>query len=176
MLNRDRALQALQEEVDELRRRIRLLEQGGQLAAAPPVTPAEPAAAVAPVEPTAAVAESSSIGDYVAARRGNRFKSYHYRGCYHTRRFLRIAGGFRSYPTREAAAAAGYKPCRRCAEVAPGPVGYIASNKTRGAKTYHLRSCRYAPRIMASGTDFLEFADRAAAEEAGYRICERCII
>lgn len=175
MLNRDRALQALQEEVDELRRRIRLLEQGGQLAAAPPVTPAEPAVAMAPVEPTAAVAESG-IGDYVAARRGNRFKSYHYRSCYHTRRFLRVAGDFRSYPTREAAVAAGYKPCRRCAETAPVPVGYIASNKTRGAKTYHLRSCRYAPRIMASGTDFLEFADRAAAEEAGYRICERCII
>ncbi len=175
MLNRDRALQALQEEVDELRRRIRLLEQGGQLSAAPPGTPAEPAAAMAPVEPTAAVAESS-IGDYVAARRGNRFKSYHYRGCYHTRRFLKVAGGFRSYPTREAAAAAGYKPCQRCAETAPGPVGYIASNKTKGAKTYHLRSCRYAPRIMASGTDFLEFADRSAAEEAGYRICERCII
>ncbi len=175
MLNRDRALQALQEEVDELRRRIRLLEQGGQLSAAPPGTPVEPAAAMAPVEPTAAVAESG-IGDYVAARRGNRFKSYHYRGCYHTRRFLRIAGGFRSYPTREAAAAAGYKPCRRCAEDGAATVGYIASNKTRGAKTYHLRSCRYAPRIMASGTDFLEFADRAAAEEAGYRICERCII
>ena len=169
MLNRDRALQALQEEVDELRRRIRLLEQGGQLSSASPVA--------APMEPKvapAAVAESGGE-DYVAARRGNRFKSYHYRGCYHTRRFLRIANGFHSYPTREAAVAAGYNPCKRCSDNASVLVGYIASNKTRGAKTYHTRSCRYAPRILASGANFLEFADRAEAEEAGYRPCVRCI-
>lgn len=169
MLNRDRALQALQEEVDELRRRIRLLEQGGQLSSAPPVA--------APMEPTVApAAVTESVGDYVAARRGNRFKSYHYRGCYHTRRFLRIANGFHSYPTREAAEQAGYNPCKRCSDNAPVLVGYIASNKTRGAKTYHTRSCRYAPRILASGTNFLEFDDRAEAEEAGYRPCERCIL
>ena len=173
MLNRDRALQALQEEVDELRRRIRLLEQGGQLSSAPPVA-APPV--VAPIEPPVApAAVAESVGDYVAARRGNRFKSYHYRGCYHTRRFLRIAGGFHSYPTREAAVAAGYNPCKRCSDNAPVLVGYIASNKTRGAKTYHTRSCRYAPRILASGDNFLEFADRAEAEEAGYRPCVRCI-
>lgn len=169
MLNRDRALQALQEEVDELRRRIRLLEQGGQLSSTPPVAaPMEPLAA-----PTA-IAESGGE-DYVAARRGNRFKSYHYRGCYHTRRFLRITGGFHSYPTREAAEQAGYNPCKRCADNVPVSTGYIASNKTRGAKTYHTRSCRYAPRILATGTNFLEFDDRAEAEEAGYRPCERCI-
>ena len=169
MVNRDRALQALQEEVDELRRRIRILEQGGSLSSTPPVAPVEPAA------PPVAVAESVA-GEYVAARRGNRFKSYHYRGCYHARRFQRTAGGFHSYPTREAAAVAGYKPCQRCADVSTGLGGYIASNKTRGAKTYHSRTCRYSPRIMASGKDFLEFADWAEAEAAGYRLCVRCII
>lgn len=171
MVNRDRALQALQEEVDELRRRIRLLEQGGALAAAP--LPPEPDTAAAAKPAPAAPAESES-GDFVAARIANRSKTYHLRACYYAQKFQTIAGGCAFYPTRAAAEADGLKPCRRCAN-RPVPVGYVATYKPKGNKTFHLRSCRYSAPILNSGRPYREFANRQEAETAGHRPCERCV-
>jgi len=168
MVNRDRALQALQEEVAELRRRVSLLEQGGQRDAAP--LPATESAAVAADKPApAAVAESGS-GDFVAARNGNSAKTYHRRTCYYAQRIH--AGAF--YPTRAAAEADSRKPCRRCAEPAV-PGDYIATGKPQGSKTYHQRSCRYAATILNSGRPYRAFANQEEAESSGYRVCERCV-
>ena len=171
MVNRDRALQALQAEVDELRRRIRLLEQGGELATVPLPAESDNAAAAKPTP--AALAEVES-GDFVAARIANRFKTYHLRTCYYAQKFQTIAGGCAFYPTRAAAETDGLKPCRRCANLAV-PVGYVATYKAKGSKTYHLRSCRYSAPILNSGRPYREFANRAEAETAGHRPCERCV-
>ena len=179
MLNRDRVLQALQEEVAELRRRVSLLEQGGALAAAPLPT-RESAAAVAAkpaaTESAAAVAEKpaapeSDCGDFVAAHNGKSAKTYHRRDCYYAQKLLAAAGVF--YPTREAAEADGRKPCRRCAEPAL-PGDYIASANAKSSKTYHQRSCRYAATILNSGRPYRAFANQGEAESSGYRVCERC--
>ena len=173
MVNRDRALQALQEEVAELRRRVSLLEQGGAPAAAPlPAMESAAAAAAAADKPAAAepAAAESDCGDFVAARNGNSAKTYHRRTCYYAQRIH--AGAF--YPTRAAAEADGRKSCRRCAEPAV-PGGYIATGKPQGSKTYHQRSCRYAATILNSGRPYRAFADQAEAELSGYRVCERCV-
>ena len=171
MENRDRVLQALQEEVDELRRRVSLLEQGVQLDAAP-LPPAESAVAAAikpaAAKPAAAAAAASDCGDFVAAHSGKSAKTYHRRTCYYAQRIH--AGAF--YPTRAAAEADGRKPCRRCADAAV-PVGYIATGK--GSKTYHQRSCRYAATILNSGRPYRAFANQKEAESSGYRVCERCV-
>lgn len=173
MENRDRALQALQEEVDELRRRVSLLEQGGAPAAAPlPTMESAVVAAAKPAadKPAAAAAAESDFGDFVAARNGNSAKTYHRRTCYYAQRIH--AGAF--YPTRAAAEADGRKSCRRCAEPAL-PGDYIATGKPQGSKTYHQRSCRYAATILNSGRPYRAFADQAEAESSGYRVCERCV-
>ena len=185
MVNRDRALQALQEEVDELRRRVGLLEQGGVPAAAP-LPAMEPSAAAAakpaaaesaaaaadkPVDkPAPVTVAESDCGDFVAARNGKSAKTYHRRDCYYAPKLLTAAGAF--YPTRAAAEADGRKPCRRCAEPAL-PVGYVATGK--GSKTYHQRSCRYAATILNSGRPYRAFANQKEAESSGYRVCERCV-
>ena len=168
MVNRDRALQALQEEVAELRRRVSLLEQGGQPDAAP-LPPAEPETAIA-AKPAPAPAEESDCGDFVAAHSGKSAKTYHRRTCYYAQRIH--AGAF--YPTREAAEADGRKPCRRCAEPAV-PIGYVATANAKSGKTYHRRSCRYAATILNSGRPYRAFADQEEAESSGYRVCERCV-
>ena len=173
MVNRDRALQTLQEEVDELRRRVSLLEQGGEPVAAP-LPPAESAVAAAD-KPAAAKSASAAVaesdcGDFVAARNGNSAKTYHRRACYYAQRIH--AGTF--YPTRAAAEADGRKSCRRCADPAL-PVGYIATAKPQGSKTYHQRSCRYAATILNSGRPYRAFANQGEAESSGYRVCERCV-
>lgn len=173
MENRDRALQALQEEVDELRRRVSLLEQGGQRDAAPlPAMESAVAAADKPAaaKPAPAAAAESDFGDFVAARNGNSAKTYHRRTCYYAQRIH--AGAF--YPTRAAAEADGRKSCRRCADPAV-PGDYIATGKPQGSKTYHQRSCRYAATILNSGRPYRAFADQEEAESSGYRVCERCI-
>lgn len=174
MVNRDRALQVLQEEVAELRRRVSLLEQGGAPAAAP-LPAMEPAAAVAEkpapaAKPAPPPAEETDCGDFVAARHGNSAKTYHRRACYYAQRIH--AGAF--YPTRAAAEADGRKPCRRCAEPAL-PGDYIATAKPQGSKTYHQRSCRYAATILNSGRPYRAFANQKEAESSGYRVCERCV-
>ena len=165
MVNRDRALQALQEEVAELRRRVSLLEQGGAPAAAP--LPDMESTAADDANPAVA-APASDCGDFVAARNGNSAKTYHRRDCYYAQRIH--AGAF--YPTRAAAEADGRKSCRRCAEPAL-PGDYIATAK--GGKTYHQRSCRYAATILNSGRPYRAFADQEEAESSGYRVCERCV-
>lgn len=181
MENRDRALQTLQEEVDELRRRVSLLEQGGAPAAAPlparesaAAVATKPAAAesaaAAAAEPAPAAAAESDCGDFVAAHNGKSAKTYHRRTCYYAQRIH--AGAF--YPTREAAESDGRKPCRRCAEPAV-PIGYVATGKPQGSKTYHRRSCRYAATIMSSGRTYRVFANPKEAESSGYRVCERCV-
>lgn len=168
MVNRDRSLQALQEEVAELRRRVSLLEQGGAPAAAPlPPAKSAVAAAIKPAASEPAAAESD-CGDFVAARNGNSAKTYHRRDCYYAQRIH--AGAF--YPTRAAAEADGRKSCRRCADPAL-PVGYVATAK--GSKTYHQRSCRYAATILNSGRPYRAFANKKEAESSGYRVCERCV-
>lgn len=173
MENRDRALQVLQEEVDELRRRVSLLEQSGDPAAAP-LPAMEPSAAAADkpaaAKPAPAAAAESDCGDFVAARNGNSAKTYHRRTCYYAQRIH--AGAF--YPTREAAEADGRKSCRRCAEPAL-PGDYIATAKSQGSKTYHQRSCRYAATILNSGRPYRAFANQEEAESSGYRVCERCV-
>ena len=172
MENRDRALQALQEEVAELRRRISLLEQGGQPDAAPlPAMESAVAAAIKPAaaEPAPVTAAASGCGDFVAARNGKSAKTYHRRACYYAQRIH--AGAF--YPTREAAEADGRKSCRRCAEPAL-PGDYIATT-SKGSKTYHQRSCRYAATILNSGRPYRAFANQEEAESSGYRVCERCV-
>ncbi len=171
MDNRDRALQALQEEVAELRRRVSLLEQGGEPVAAPlPTMESAVAAAIKPAaaKPAPAAVAASDCGDFVAARNGNSAKTYHRRTCYYAQRIH--AGAF--YPTREAAEADGRKSCRRCADAAV-PVGYVATAK--GSKTYHQRSCRYAATILNSGRPYRAFANQKEAESSGYRVCERCV-
>ena len=176
MVNRDRALQALQEEVDELRRRVSLLEQGGAPDAAP-LPPAESAiaAAIKPAaaEPAPAAAAESDCGDFVAAHSGKSTKTYHRRACYYAQKLLAAAAGA-FYPTREAAEADGRKPCRRCAEPAL-PVGYVATANAKSGKTYHQRSCRYAATILNSGRPYRAFANPKEAESSGYRVCERCV-
>ena len=171
MVNRDRALQVLQEEVDELRRRVSLLEQGGTPNAAP-LPAMEPSAAAADkpaaAKPAPAAITERDCGDFVAARNGNSAKTYHRRTCYYAQRIH--AGAF--YPTREAAEADGRKSCRRCAEPAI-PGDYIATGK--GSKTYHQRSCRYAATILNSGRPYRAFANQEEAESSGYRVCERCV-
>ena len=167
MVNRDRALQVLQEEVAELRRRVSLLEQGGQPAAAP--LPAMESTAADDANPAVA-APASDCGDFVAARNGNSAKTYHRRDCYYAQRIH--AGAF--YPTREAAEADGRKSCRRCAEPAL-PGDYIATAKPQGSKTYHQRSCRYAATILNSGRPYRAFVNQREAESSGYRVCERCV-
>ena len=172
MENRDRALQALQEEVAELRRRVSLLEQGGAPHAAP-LPAAEPAVVAADkpaADKPAAAAAESDFGDFVAARNGNSAKTYHRRTCYYAQRIH--AGAF--YPTRAAAEADGRKSCRRCAEPAL-PGDYIATAKSQGSKTYHQRSCRYAATILNSGRPYRAFANQEEAESSGYRVCERCV-
>ena len=173
MDNRDRALQALQEEVAELRRRVSLLEQGGAPAAAP-LPPAESAVAAAikpaAAEPTPAVVAASDCGDFVAARNGNSAKTYHRRDCYYAQRIH--AGAF--YPTRAAAEADGRKSCRRCVDAAV-LVGYVATANAKSGKTYHQRSCRYAATILNSGRPYRAFANQEEAESSGYRVCERCV-
>lgn len=173
MENRDRTLQSLQEEVAELRRRVSLLEQGGAPAAAP--LPAREAAAAVAAKPAAAKpapvpAEETDCGDFVAAHSGKSAKTYHRRTCYYAQRIH--AGAF--YPTRAAAEADGRKPCRRCADPA-APVGYVATAKPQGSKTYHQRSCRYAATILNSGRPYRAFANQKEAESSGYRVCERCV-
>ena len=173
MVNRDRALQALQEEVDELRRRVSLLEQGGSPAAAPlPAMESVVAAAIKPaaVKPAPAAAAESDCGDFVAARSGKSAKTYHRRTCYYAQRIH--AGAF--YPTREAAEADGRKSCRRCADPTV-PVGYVATANAKSSKTYHQRSCRYAATILNSGRPYRAFANQEEAESSGYRVCERCV-
>ena len=168
MVNRDRALQALQEEVAELRRRVSLLEQGGQRDAAP--LPAMESAVAAAIKPAPAAIAESDCGDFVAARNGKSAKTYHRRTCYYAQRIH--AGAF--YPTRAAAEADGRKSCRRCAE--PAVSGdYIATAKSQGSKTYHQRSCRYAATILNSGRPYRAFANQEEAESSGYRVCERCV-
>lgn len=168
MVNRDRALQVLQEEVAELRRRVSLLEQGGQPDAAP--IPARESAAAADTKPAPAAAAASDCGDFVAARNGNSAKTYHRRDCYYAQRIH--AGAF--YPTRAAAEADGRKSCRRCADPTV-PVGYVATANAKSSKTYHQRSCRYAATILNSGLPYRAFANPKEAESSGYRVCERCV-
>ena len=173
MVNRDRALQVLQEEVAELRRRVSLLEQGGAPDSAP-LPPAESAVAAAikpaAAEPAPVTVAESDCGDFVAARNGKSAKTYHRRDCYYAQRIH--AGAF--YPTRAAAEADGRKSCRRCAEPAL-PGDYIATAKPQGSKTYHQRSCRYAATILNSGRPYRAFANQEEAESSGYRVCERCV-
>ena len=167
MVNRDRALQVLQEEVAELRRRVSLLEQGGEPVAAP--LPTTESAVAAAAKPAPATPAASDCGDFVAARNGNSAKTYHRRDCYYAQRIH--AGAF--YPTRAAAEADGRKSCRRCAEPAV-PGDYIATAKPQGSKTYHQRSCRYAATFLNSGNPYREFANPEEAETSGYRACGHC--
>ena len=172
MVNRDRALQVLQEEVAELRRRVSLLEQGGEPVAAP-LPAMEPSAAAADkpaaAKPAPVTVAESDCGDFVAAHSGKSAKTYHRRTCYYAQRIH--AGAF--YPTRAAAEADGRKSCRRCADPAL-PVGYVATGNAKSGKTYHRRSCRYAAPFLNSGKPYREFASQEEAEISGYRACGHC--
>ena len=91
-MTKDSTMQELWAAVEELRRRIETLEQGGNS-----------------VEEISGAVQL----DLVASVTSNR-KTFHLRGCKFTKGFMATEGGFREFGTHDEAVSAGLVPCKIC--------------------------------------------------------------